>query len=88
MYEVCVERHAEKDLKSLPKEIFHKIMDNILALQYNPRPVNSRKLTGSANDWRIRVGNYRIIYSYDKASDDMVIHLVGLRDSIYQDIRH
>lgn len=35
-----------------------------------------------------RVGNYRIIYSYDKASDDMVIHLVGLRDSIYQDIRH
>ena len=35
-----------------------------------------------------RLGNYRIIYSYDKASDDMVIHLVGLRDSIYQDIRH
>ena len=35
-----------------------------------------------------RFGNYRIIYSYDKASDDMVIHLVGLRDSIYQDIHH
>ena len=30
-----------------------------------------------------RLGNYRIIYSYDEASDDMIIHLVGLRDSIY-----
>jgi mRNA interferase RelE/StbE len=33
-----------------------------------------------------RLGNYRIIYTYDEASDEMVIHLVGLRDSIYQDI--
>jgi mRNA interferase RelE/StbE len=35
-----------------------------------------------------RVGNYRVIYTYDNSSDDMVIHLVGLRDSIYQEIRH
>ncbi len=35
-----------------------------------------------------RVGNYRIIYTYDETLDEMVVHLVGLRDSIYQDIHH
>jgi mRNA interferase RelE/StbE len=35
-----------------------------------------------------RLGNYRIIYTYDEASDEMVIHLVGLRDSIYQIVSH
>lgn len=31
-----------------------------------------------------RLGNYRIIYTYDETSDEMIIHLVGLRDSIYE----
>ena len=35
-----------------------------------------------------RVGNYRIIYTYDEPSDQMTIHLVGLRDSIYQNVAH
>ncbi len=35
-----------------------------------------------------RLGNYRIIYTYDEVLDEMVIHLVGLRDLIYQNVPH
>ena len=65
MYEVYVERAAENDLKRLPTTTFHRIIPHIKALVENPRPSGSRKLTGSKNDWRIRIGDYRVLYEID-----------------------
>ena len=62
MYQVLVERSAEKDLKRLSTEIRVRAATAIKALAENPRPAGSRKLAGTVNDWRIRVGDYRIIY--------------------------
>ena len=62
MYQVLVERSAEKDLKRLTAEVQSRAVVAIRALAKNPRPAGSRKLAGTANDWRIRVGDYRIIY--------------------------
>ncbi len=61
MYEVYLERAAERDLKRLPVETFHRIVPRILALSEDPRPPGCRKLSGSENDWRIRIGDYRVI---------------------------
>ena len=62
MYQVFVERSAEKDLKRLAAEARPRIISAIKTLAERPRPVGSRKLVGSENDWRIRVGDYRVIY--------------------------
>ena len=68
MYEVFLERRAEQDLdlKKLSTEIFHRIIPHLEALSENPKPPGCRKITGSKSDWRIRVGDYRVIYEVDE----------------------
>ena len=66
MYEVYVEKAAENDLKRLPTTTFHRIIPQIRTLAGNPRPSGCRKLTGSKNDWRIRIGDYRVLYEIDE----------------------
>ncbi len=62
MYQVVVERSAEKDLKRLSVEIRSPVATVLRSLATNPRPSGSRKLAGTKHDWRVRVGDYRIIY--------------------------
>ena len=62
MFEVLVERSAEKDLPRLSSRVHDQVIDRIAALANNPRPIGSRKLAGTKHDWRIRVGDYRVIY--------------------------
>ena len=66
MYEVLLENRAERDLKKLPAEVFNRIVPILKALAENPKPAGSRKITGSRNDWRIRTGEYRVIYEIDQ----------------------
>ena len=61
MYEVLLAQQAERDLKRLPADVFHRIIPQIEALANDPRPVGSRKLALSKRDHRIRVGEYRVI---------------------------
>jgi mRNA interferase RelE/StbE len=62
VYEVLLESHAEKDLKSLSPELFDRVIREIQSLAQSPRPPGCRKLRGSRQDWRIRVGEYRVLY--------------------------
>lgn len=62
MFEVLLERSAERDLRRLPELIHDRIVRAMNGLSRNPRPAGCRKLSGSKNDWRIRVGDYRVIY--------------------------
>ncbi len=66
MYEILLERRAEKDLRKLSSELFQRIIAKIQSLSENPKPQGSRKITGSKNDWRIRIGDYRAIYEIDE----------------------
>jgi len=77
VYEIYLERRAQQDLKRLPAEHFHRIIPCIKALAADPRPGNCRKLAGSKNDWRIRVGDYRIIYEID--DKQKVINVMRVR---------
>jgi mRNA interferase RelE/StbE len=61
VYEVLIERTAERDLKALPKPVFQRIVPHIRALADTPRPPGCHKLAGSRSDWRIRIGEYRVI---------------------------
>ena len=62
MYEIKFARTATQELRSLPHKAIQRIAEKIDQLAENPRPANCRKLQGYDNLWRIRVGDYRVIY--------------------------
>lgn len=69
-YTVILKESAQKQIKRLPSIYLRKIRDAILGLEHNPRPTGAIKLQGGNNEYRIRVGAYRILYS---VQDDMLI---------------
>lgn len=84
MHEVVLERAAEKDLKRLPKEIHARVVLALRALSENPRPVGCRKLEGSKSDWRIRVGDYRIVFEVDDPGGVVQIMRIRHRSEAYR----
>ena len=84
MYEIYLERTAEKDLKKLDKTLFNRIVIRIKELSKKPRPRGCRKIAGSDNDWRIRVGDYRIIYEIDESAKSIKVMRVKHRGGVYR----
>jgi len=84
VYEVYVEKAAENDLKRLPTTTFHRIIPQIRTLAENPRSSGCRKLTGSKNDWRIRIGDYRVLYEIDERAKAVRIMRMRHRREAYR----
>ncbi len=84
MYQVLVERSAEKDLKRLSAEMRPRVATALRRLAENPRPVGSRKLAGAKHDWRIRVGDYRVIYEVAESIRVVRIYRVRHRREAYR----
>ncbi len=84
MYEVLLERRAERDLKQLEAKDFHGIIREIKALAENPRPPGCRKLAASESDWRIRIGDYRVIYEIDDKARTIKVMRVRHRREAYR----
>ncbi len=62
-YTIIFKKSALKELLSLPNETIIAIEEKIDSLSYKPRPPGYKRLKGSVSDFRIRVGNYRVVYS-------------------------
>lgn len=84
MYEIHLERAAERDLRRLLAEDFYRVVSHIKALADDPRPPGCRKITGSKSDWRIRVGDYRIIYEIDERAKMVRVMRVRHRREAYR----
>ena len=84
MYEVYLERSAENDLKRLPTSTFNRIVYQIKTLAENPRPSGCRKITGSKNDWRIRIGDYRVLYEVNDRAKAVRVTRVRHRREAYR----
>ena len=76
-YSVNFARSARKELESLPNTQIVRVFRRIERLMKEPRPVGCTKLRGSSDLWRIRVGNYRVIYSVNDA--DKIIDITAIR---------
>lgn len=76
-YRIEWKRSATKDLRRLPSETIAKILAVVDALASNPYPTNVRKLTGFEHTYRIRVGDYRVVY--DIHSSVLVIDVIRVR---------
>jgi len=83
MYSIEIDRYAVKQLKSLPNEDIEKIKSKILELGKNPRPSGYIKLKGT-EAFRVRVGNYRIIYEINDKDFVVIIVAIGHRKEIYK----
>ena len=81
-YDVFILRRAQKELADLPKTNYFRIRDSIASLGSNPRPTGCKKLTGREG-WRIRSGDYRIIYEIDDQKRRVTILSIGHRKDIY-----
>jgi mRNA interferase RelE/StbE len=84
VYQVVIERKAEKDLDRLTPSIYRRVTEAILALASNPRPIGCRKLAGGDEDWRIRVGDYRVIYQIADTVRVVRVNRVRHRREVYR----
>ena len=77
MYEIRFKRSAAKELGKLPPKMQRKILQAIEALANDPRPHGSRKLVNWEDFWRIRIGDYRVIYQIK--DNQLLIQIIGIR---------
>ena len=63
-YSVFILPSAQKEISKLPKPTQNKILKVLIGLSENPRPVGCKKLVG-VDAWRVRVSDYRIVYSIE-----------------------
>jgi mRNA interferase RelE/StbE len=76
-YRVTLTRSARKELERLEKRTVTRIFTTIESLTHQPRPRGSRKLEGADDLWRVRVGDYRIIYRI--IDDELIVEVIGVR---------
>ena len=81
-YELLITRRAQKQLASIPPPHRDRIISSVRHLTGDPRPPGARKLTGR-EAWRIRVGDYRIIYEMHDQALIVLVIAMGHRRDIY-----
>ncbi len=82
-YQVIVQHPAEKELDALEKSVHKRIATRLLALEEEPRPAGVKKLQGQES-YRLRMGDYRILYTIDDKSKKVFIVAVGHRREVYR----
>ncbi len=84
MYNISIKKTASKELERLPNKTIILITNSIYTLSTEPRPIGCKKIKGSKMDlWRIRIGDYRVIYSVDEEVKIIDIKKVGHRKDVY-----
>jgi len=83
-YSVVFARSARRELERLEARIARRILVRIEALAQDPRPHGCVKLQGAADLWRIRVGDYRVIYSLDDDARLVDVRIVRHRGNAYR----
>ena len=83
-YAIILKPSIEKELDRLSDDVFVRIDAKIMALADNPRPVGCKKLKGFADLWRIRVGDYRVIYAINDQTARLEVLKVGHRKEGYE----
>ncbi len=84
IYIVVIRKQALKELEHLPKKDNQQISKAVDKLSDNPRPDGCKKLKGeSEHMWRIRVGNYRVLYTIEDQIKIVEVRKIGHRKDIY-----
>jgi len=82
-YTVLILRRAQKELAQVPTQSYERVRDAIRALAGDQRPRGCLKLT-AREGWRVRVGDYRVVYEIDDQERTITILHVGHRREVYR----
>jgi mRNA interferase RelE/StbE len=83
-YRVELTSSAEKELKRLQTSVINRILPRIEKLSSNPRPAGCKKLKGGENEWRVRVGDYRMVYTIDDTKLLVEVTRIRHRSAVYE----
>lgn len=84
LYQIEFSRQADRQFRNLPSQIQQRLKSRIDSLAATPRPHGSEKLSGADQLYRIRVGDYRIVYAVDDDRLLVLVVKVGHRREVYR----
>ncbi len=85
LFKLSIKPSAGKELEAVGSKADRtRIVAKITALASNPRPHGSEKLAGYEDRYRIRQGNYRVVYLIDDAGSEVTIYKIGHRREVYR----
>ena len=82
-YRVILSKSVQKELDRLPDDIARRILTRLSGLETNPRPMDVKKLKGR-DAWRIRIGDYRVIYEIHDCMLQIIVITLGHRREVYR----
>lgn len=82
-YNLVTKKSAERELRAIPKQDMRRVVTRIQGLAQQPRPAGCEKLSGQER-YRVRQGDYRIIYAVDDESRTVEIVRIGHRREVYR----
>ncbi len=85
-YKLLVHKKVEKKLSSFPKEVQNKIQQAFKKILENPfyNPAHIIKLTGKKDEYRYKIGNYRIVYHAELNNPEISILFIATRENSYK----
>ena len=82
-YSVELKASARKELERLPAKLIQRIFPKLEGLASEPRPAGCKKLKGGQREWRIRVGDYRVVYTIDDEKLLVSVMRIRHRSEVY-----
>ena len=83
-YKVAFKSSIEKDLKKIDRQQIPRIISAVESLTQNPFPPSSKRLVGSDQTYRLRIGDYRVIYTVSKKMREIEIQRIRHRKEVYR----
>ncbi len=83
-YSLDIKQSAQKELDALADALFNRIDRKILALADTPRPAGCKKLKGYKDQWRLRVGDWRVLYIIDDVAKLISVTRIAHRREVYE----
>ena len=83
-YAVKMKPSAEKELDRLSGKLNARIFSRLESLAFNPRPPGCKKLKGGDNEWRLRIGDYRAVYTIDDRKLLVEVTRIRHRSEVYE----
>lgn len=81
---ICFHPDVLKQLQRLPRAELETALQVVIGLSHDRRPVGAKKLVGNKQDWRMRSGQYRVVYSIDDAAGEVTVFTVAKRSDAYR----
>jgi mRNA interferase RelE/StbE len=85
-YQLTIKRSFEKDLRRLPNDVVERIFKKLDGLASNPYPSGVDKIEGSEHSYRVRIGDYRIVYAVDDSTKTITLFYARHRKDVYKNL--